>query len=638
MKNKLKKIVLLGTLSLLALTKVYAAEQSAEKVDLDAFAMLPAITQASVSKDGKQLGFVRATSKEGEYVIEIRQTNQPNQKPVILGSDRMEITGFYWLNNQKVGVQFRQNIQDGNKNYWVDKFAIVNADGTGKWLVPFKKDRDASFSVLSVLRDEDDEILIEYDVNNNYYPDVLRFNIVTGRSKTILRGNSKRSGGFVPDRDGDIRAAFGFNPADNSRDLYARAKGDSEWKLVKQLFATDRENYDFIGFSTDNDDEIYVNANLGEDKTGIYLYNIKTGKYSERLFGIGKVDTDGIIVSGKKETRGKLLGFRYTTKHPVRYYTDEKEGELYNGIKSLFKGKYVSIRSRSADDNAIVIHTSADKDPGTYYLLKNKNKLEMIGEKFPLLKPKHLSKVKYISYKARDGRKIPAYVTIPKGKKPYPAVIMPHGGPWVRDVVVYDEWAQLLAHHGYLVIQPQYRGSTGFGLEHWKAADAQWGYTMQDDLDDGMQFLVKKGLANPDRLAMFGWSYGGYAAFAGSMRKDNIYQCTIAGAGVSHLTRIVATLLEDRYMREVAGPYYKGISPLDTVENVNVPILVIHGDIDQRVPVKQSRLFVDKLEDLNKDYKYIELDGADHFSNTLYYNHKTEFYSELLNWLNTKCG
>ena len=310
----------------------------------------------------------------------------------------------------------------------------------------------------------------------------------------------------------------------------------------------------------------------------------------------------------------------------------------YNSIKALFKGKYVSIRSRSADDNAIVIQTTAAKDPGTYYLLKNKNKLEKIAEKFPLLKPEHLSKVKYISYKARDGRKIPAYVTIPKGKKPYPAVIMPHGGPWVRDVVIYDEWAQLMAHHGYLVIQPQYRGSTGFGLEHWKAADKQWGLAMQDDLDDGMQFLVKKGLADPDRLIMFGWSYGGYAAFAGSMRKNNIYQCTIAGAGVSSLTRIVATLLDNRFMRESAGPYYKGVSPLETVENVNVPILVIHGDIDQRVPVKQSRLFVDELEELGKDYKYIELDGADHFSSTLYYHHKTEFYSELLNWLDNKCG
>jgi len=140
-------------------------------------------------------------------------------------------------------VLFRQNIQDGNDNYWVEKFAIVNADGTGKWLVPFKKDRDANFNVLDVLRDDDDEILIEYDINDNYYPDVLRFNVNTGRSKTVLRGNTKRSGGFVADNDGEIRAAFGYNPADTSRDLYARVKGDSEWKLVKQIFAPSNCRY-----------------------------------------------------------------------------------------------------------------------------------------------------------------------------------------------------------------------------------------------------------------------------------------------------------------------------------------------------------------------------------------------------------
>lgn len=605
---------------------------------LDAFAMLPTIKQAGVSIDGKQLAFLRASNKKGDYVIEIRSTLDLAKKPVLLGSDRMEITGFSWLNTKKIAVTFRQNIQDGNKNYWASKFAIVNADGSGNWLVPFNKDRRANLSVISYLPDNDDEILIQYDINNNRIPDVVSYNINTGRSKTVLRGNTKLAQGFIADADGEIRAAVGYNLADNSLDFYARTKGDNDWQLIKQIFADDRESYDFIAFSSENSNEVYINANLGEDKTGIYSYNIKSKKYSERLFGLEKVDADGAMFSNKAKNRGELLGFRYTSKHPERFYTDEKEQALYDAVEALFPGKYVSLVSRSEDDNAIVIQTSAAKDPGTYYLLLNKNKLEKIGEKFPLLTPENLSKVKYITYKARDGRKIPAYVTIPNTKGPHPTIVMPHGGPWVRDVVIYDEWSQLLAHHGYLVIQPQYRGSKGFGLDHWKAGDAKWGLAMQDDLDDAAQFLVKKGLADPERLIMFGWSYGGFAAFSASMRDNNIYQCTVAGAGVSGLKRIVATLLEDRFMRASAGPHYKGLSPIDTVEKVNVPILVIHGDIDGRVPVEQSRLFVDQLEDLKKDHKYIELKGADHFSNTLYYHHKVEFYGELLKWLDTKCG
>ena len=631
---KFKKIqILLITLTALSLfTNAVNA-----KVPLDAFAMLPAIKQASVSLDGKQLAVLKATNKEGNYIVEIRQTSDLNKKPVRLGSDRMEITGFNWLNNEKLSVGFRQNIQDGNDNYWTSKVAIINADGSGNWLVPFKSKKNANFSILSTLPNSKNEILLEYDVNDNGIPDAVLFNINTGRTKTILRGNTKVQGGFVADADGEIRAANGFNAADTSLDLYARTKGSKEWKLVYKNYSTNRENFEFLYFSRENQDEIYVNANLGEDKTGIYRYNIKTGKYSERLFGLKDVDSDGVIISRKEKDRGSLLGFRYTKKYPTRYFTDQAEEELYQAIQANFKGKYISYRSRSEDDNTIVVKTSSGKDPGTYYLLTNKSKLTKIGESFPLLKAEDLAKVKYISYKARDGRKIPAYVTIPQGKKPFPAVVMPHGGPWVRDVTIYDEWAQLLAHHGYLVIQPQYRGSTGFGLEHWKAADKQWGYTMQDDLDDAAKFLVKKGLATPDKLMMFGWSYGGYAAFAGSMRKDNLYQCTIAGAGVSSLTRIVATLLENRFLRESAGPYYKGKSPLEHVEDVNVPILVIHGDIDGRVPVKQSRLFVKELERLNKDHKYVELKGADHFSDRLYYRHKVKFYSELLDWLKTKC-
>ncbi|VAV98437.1 Prolyl oligopeptidase family protein, partial [hydrothermal vent metagenome] len=220
---------------------------------------------------------------------------------------------------------------------------------------------------------------------------------------------------------------------------------------------------------------------------------------------------------------------------------------------------------------------------------------------------------------------------------PYPAVIMPHGGPWAQDFPGYDEWAQLLAHHGYLVIQPQFRGSVGFGLAHWKAGDKKWGLEMQDDLDDGMAYLVKKGLADENRLAMFGWSYGGYAAFAASMRENNIYKCAVAGAGVSDMSKISADIFDNFFSRKVQGPTVKGVSPIDHVDKVNIPIFVIHGDIDQRVNIYHSRAFVKKLKEFNKDYKYTELKGADHFSNTLFYDHKKIFYSELIDWLDNKC-
>ncbi|WP_102797200.1 alpha/beta hydrolase family protein [Bowmanella denitrificans] len=611
--------------------------QAQTTYEVDAFAALPAIQQASVSPDGKRLAVLRATSKNGDYIIEVRNVSSLNTDPVRLGADKMEMTSFNWLNDKKLGVRFRQNIQDGNRNYWVVKYAVVNADGKGDWLVPFREDNRSEFNLLSILPDNDDEILLEYDINDNRIPDVVRLNINTGRSVTVMRGNEKQSGNFIPDTQGEIRAASGYNSANNTIELYARASTDADWKLVKSISPLKRETFDFLSFSKQNPQEIYVRATNGEDKAGIYLYNIKSGQYSERLFGLESVDVDGLIRSNKPGQRGELLGFSYTAKQPERYFVADSEQALFDGIQALFADKFVNLASRSDDDAAIVVFTQSDKDPGSYYLLKDKKDLTLIGQT-STLKPEQLSDVKYISYKARDGRKIPAYVTLPKGDKPFPTVVMPHGGPWARDVVIYDEWSQLLAHHGYLVIQPQFRGSEGFGLDHWVAGDQQWGLKMQDDMDDGAQFLVAKGLADPNKLAMFGWSFGGYSAFVGSMRDNNLYKCSIAGAGVSDLGRINATLNENRFSRELQRPTIKGVNPLDLVEKVNVPLLVIHGDIDQRVPVEHSRLFVEKLKKLGKDHKYVELEGADHFSNTLYYHHKTLFYSELLNWLEHKCG
>ncbi len=632
---KLKKIILLG-LSVLSLNS-YANKQveATEQISsIDAFSMASAIRSVVTSPNGKNLAILRATTKDGDYIIEIRDPNNLEKDPVRLGADKMLISSIIWLNDEKIGVMFRQILEDGNRKYWVNKFAITDADGKGDWLLPFKDKRNVQFQIINRLPDNKDEVLVEVDINNNYIPDVVRFNINTGRSVTIMRGNEKISGSFVSDYDGDIRIAQGWNKSDNAIDHYARVKGDDDWKVIKQVSPKKRENFEILGFTKDNPDEVYINANLGENTTGIYIYNIKTAKYSTRQFGLESVDTDGVIL----DSDGTIKGFRYTTKQPKNYYIDPNAQALQESVASLFKGKFVRIMSRSDDDNVLVLNVSADDNPGSYYIVTNKQKLTKIGDRLPFIDKSKLGTVKYISYKARDGRNIKAYVTIPATKGPHPAVVLPHGGPWVRDSIIFDDWAQLLAYHGYVVIQPNYRGSTGYGLEHWIAGDNNWGLKKQDDLDDAAQYLVEKGLATKDKLALFGWSYGGYAAFAASMRENNIYQCVVAGAGVSDLSRINATLNENRFLSILQRPTISGVSPVEQVDKVNVPILVIHGDIDSRVPIKHSRDFVSELEKYKKDFKYIELEDADHFSDSLFYAHKKEFYTELLSWFDNKCS
>lgn len=609
------------------------AEQEMSVVE--SFAIQPAIRTVQLSPDGKQLALIRATSRDGDYIVEIHQTSKLSDEPVRLGADKMRVSAVSWLNNEKIGINFRQLLEDRGNKYWVSKFAVTDADGKGDWLIPFRDKGNISFSMINMLVNDPDHILVEVDINNNWIPDVVKLNINNGRTNTVLRGTTKVSNSFGVDKDGEVRIGQGWNRSEQAIETYVRAKGSDDWILLHSASGEDRSNFAVNGFNNQDPDKIYVVANNGEDTTGVYLLDIKSGKYSERLFGLDGLDADGVNF----DDDGHVIGYNYTTKFSQTFYEDAEWQAIQDSISGLSPKGRVAVISASDDNSQLVVLTQAANDPGSFYLLSNKKDLIKLGERMPFIDKSKLGKNLYISYKARDGRKINAYVTRPTvGKAPYPTVVLPHGGPWARDSSIFDDWAQLLASHGYLVIQPNFRGSTGYGLDHWKAGDKNWGLTMQDDLDDAANFLISKGLADKAKLAMFGWSYGGYAAFAATLREPNLYQCTVAGAGVSDLSRINATLNDSPLLSKLQKPTIDGVNPVENVEKANVPILVIHGDIDQRVPIEHSDSFVAELKRLNKEHKYVVLEGADHFSDTLFYEHKMQFYGELIDWLSKKCA
>lgn len=632
---------------LFSMTLIASGAVAQDKLPLDAFAMLPTIKQVSVSPNGEKMGVIRSVSKTGFYFLDIYDTKNLMKKPKRYGSDVMEVTGFNWVNDEKIFLGFRQNVKTANSNRWENRYIIldVKTGDMGEMIGARLKrtigsnlrDRNTRIRVINRLPHDKNHILLALDIDNDRRGDVVKFNVKTYAMRPVFHGTTKFNAGLFVDQDGDVRGAVSFKPAQKILEYYARVKGSKKWKKIGAYDPRSRESFSSLGFDGANPNIVYISGNFGKNTTGIYMYDLVSDKMSERQFGLKSVDVGGVLQSTKVSDYGKLLGFSYTTDRLKRYFLDADTEALYKAVEGLFEGKQISIRSRSEDDSAMIIYTLDDKDPGTYYLLRNKAELKFLGMTYPLQTPEHLSRVKYIKYKARDGRKIPAYVTYPKGDGPHPTIVLPHGGPWVRDVVIYDQWAQLLAHHGYLIIQPNYRGSTGYGLDHWKVADKEWGLTMQDDLDDAALYLVEKGLADKGRLAMFGWSYGGYAAFVGSMRENNIYKCTVAGAGVSDLPRLRAAIFGSRIARISQRPTVTGVNPLDHVDKVNVPILVVHGDIDERVNVSHSRDFVAKLKQQGKDHKYLEIKGLDHFYSRFTYEHKNLFFRELLNWLDNKC-
>jgi len=291
----------------------------------------------------------------------------------------------------------------------------------------------------------------------------------------------------------------------------------------------------------------------------------------------------------------------------------------------------------------MIVTNRGPHDPGSFWLVRN-GTMTKLGSRNPLLQQEDLSDVEFIRYPARDGLSIPAYVTKPEGEGPFPLIVLPHGGPHVNEIISYDEWGQLLANNGYMVLQPQYRMSTGWGKNHFDSAYGEHGLAMQDDKDDGALFLVEQGLVDPDRIAMFGWSYGGYAALVATTREDQIYQCAIAGAAVADPEKSFRSgsrrgnppkaLIDWAERRGTIG-----INPINEVAKANIPLLMVHGDVDARVLYYHYEDYRDAMNRAgNTDAQYLTLEGADHFSRTLMYNHQEAFFTKMLDFLENDCG
>jgi dipeptidyl aminopeptidase/acylaminoacyl peptidase len=465
-----------------------------------------------------------------------------------------------------------------------------------------------------------------------------------GTKKLLLQG--KLSLGQVEfDGEGNPWFARGYDRGKGELIWYVRRQNSSDWDEIYRLSEDSFEQFSVQGIDPEKPDTLLVTAHNGRDKAALWEFNVNTKKFGDIVYARDDVNVRGTRRHSNGWTNpDTIVGVSYWTDRMHVEYFDPIEAATYAQLEGIVPESYmVYITSRSRDGQTLTVYNVGPKDPGTYYLLKG-GAFKAIGSKQPLLKSKDLAEVRYIDWKARDGMQIYGYLTVPKGEPPFPLIVLPHGGPFVSETVVYDEWGQMLANNGYLVLQPQYRGSTNFGLEYYKKAfinGGQGGYAMQDDKDDGALHLVEQGLADKDRIAMFGWSYGGYAALVAASRTPQIHQCVIAGAAVSD-TLMQVSYYSDRVRGaqeiEQLNMWSDSINPIKEVSKVNVPILLIHGNVDQRVPPAHVRKYLDELEKYNKPYKYVELDGADHFSNTLFYNHQIELYTSMIDYLKNDCG
>lgn len=611
-----------------------------EKIPLTAWIHDPVIASVNVSPDGKKLVALTLTNVNDPAEITVWDTANLSAEPKRFKPDDVKSLFVTWLNNDRLLVLGRQKydyqIGATTTKWFRDKAYIV--DSEGKDFRQILQNKDAiGINLFDLLPQQEDKILVQV-TNLEFAPDIYEINLKNYLATRIFRGAQGES--FIADPYGNIKGKSEFRGGgDDARIEFSYKNPESDkWEMHHAFYAGEREGMQPAAFDIDGR-TVYMLDNTGQEMQVVRKYDLIDRSLSEPVFGDPTFEATGVIQSQQPEDFGNVVGFRALGAGPITAYVDVEWGTLQQRIDAALPEDQTHTISSISDDFSIAVITSTGpKEPGAYHLLVGGAQLVALGRSKPFLDPDKLGDMSFVTYKARDGLDIPGILTVPvNGKAPYPAIVLPHGGPWARDVLGFDMWAQFLANRGYVVLQPQYRGSQGWGQSLWRAGDKEWGGKMQDDKDDGAQWLVEQGLTEPDRIAMFGYSYGGYAAMAAIVRPDSPYQCAIAGAGLSELRYFDKVTFEGRFGREFQNPTIKGLSPYDFAENASIPIFIFHGDRDQRVPIEQSRKYVRALKKAGKDVEYKEIVDMWH-SLPWWPQHHLAIYEILEDYLANRCG
>ena len=644
----------------LAWGPAFGAEEGEEAhvpYPLEHWAMRGVMRNVALSPDGTRLALMQIPSRDGDPIIEVYDTADLSKEPFRLNADPMEIQGFVWANDRQIFFQARQRVRDQVRRE-VDayKYRVGLLDLESKKMQDFGA--DGAVGLAQFLPKQPDKLIISvatptqtkvselarrvqrFNTPRDYY----EFDLVKGTKKLLVQGRLA-IGDYRFDPEGRLWYATGNDIKERQLRWMWRPPGETEWVEFRRQGGDDYEFQPFNVLALDDTlpNHVFVRARNGHDTHGLWSFDMKNKRFAELIYRRADVDISGVYYhSNSWEHPGKVVGVVYNTDRTYVEFFDEEEEALYRQLEGIVPYAHnVSITSRSRDGATLVVSNQGPHDPGTYYLLKD-GKLETIGSQQPLFASEDLADVEFAQYTARDGRRLFAYVTMPKGEPPFPLIVLPHGGPQARDFSSYDKWAQLLANYGYLVVQPQYRGSNGFGRSLREAAfedGGQEGLKMQDDKDDAALYLVQRGLADKNRMAMFGWSYGGYAAAIAAARTPQLYQCVIAGAAVFDTGlqwRYDRRGLDGKFLERYLAYEEAGVDPIDEVEKVNVPMLVVHGTVDSRVLLDHATRYVKLLGEHEKPHKYVRLEGADH--STLLYDHQLEFFTAMIDFLANDCG
>jgi len=551
----------------------------------------------------------------------------------VTSATERDIAGYFWANNSRLAY-----VQDkgGDENF---KLYAVNSDGTNeKVLTPFDEVR---VQIIDDLEDNENEMIIGLNKRNKQIFDAYRIDINTGEMKMIGE-NPGNISGWMTDNDGQLRIASTTDGVNTS--ILYREKESDPFKTV--LTTNFRETLAPLYFTFDNK-YIYASSNLGRDKQAIVKYDIANAKELEVLYQHPEVDVDNLLRSKKRKV---ITGVMFITDKRHYHFFDEERKMLQKELQEKLPDYEVVVSNMSKDENKALVRTYSDKTRGSYYFYNLETKdFRKLDDISPWLNEAYMADMQPIKYQSRDGLTINGYMTLPKGvpEKNLPVVVNPHGGPWARDYWGFNSEVQFLANRGYAVLQMNFRGSTGYGREFWEIGFKEWGKTMQDDITDGVQWLVKQGIADPARVGIYGGSYGGYATLAGLAFTPDLYACGVDYVGPSNIFTLLASfppyweLYRQMFYEMVGDPekdkeLLKEASPLFYADSIRVPLFVAQGANDPRVKQAESDQIVEALKARGIDVQYMVKENEGHgFHNE---ENRFDFYGAMEKFLAQHLG
>ena len=576
-------------------------------------------SEAGLSPSGKVIATL-VPGAGGRLVLAAMDVRQRTAWPVA-GFTDADVTGFEWVNDHRL-VIFVQDLKIGSGED-CRFFALcrvhrtwygVDADGT-------QLRRIGSYDAfVAPYADGNDDVLVTSRRQYDRSVDGYRLNTVTGRTRLAALGVPHGATWLSFDHHQRLRAVVAVS-ADAKRDaVWYRKSEESPWTVLADFEATHVELWP-VGFSADNQ-TLYVVAHDSEDTTALFAYDVEQRKLADKLVAISGFDIEGSLVYSRRNNA--LLGVRVVGEKPQVFWLDKDFARAQASIDAALPTTINDLRGEPKGNLLVFAHS--DTEPGRYFLFDAEHRrLEELVSTRPWINGEQMSAMKAVSYSARDGLRIPAYLTLPHGKpvSNLPLIALIHDGPYQHDRWGFDPEVQFLASLGYAVLQPNYRGSTQYGLKYFQAGWRSWGLAMQDDITDGVEQLVAQGLVDRKRVCIMGAGYGGYAALMGLVREPALFRCGIDRGGWTTIERLFHVSFWDfsgsiwqRYsIQEMLGDpgtmrdQFDRTSPLNQAGLIKAPVLLVYGDEDGSVPITDGAKLRDALDAHHATYQWLPMPG-----------------------------